>query len=89
MTGNTVSNNGSSAPGSTVTGIYATNGCTVIGNTAYYNGSNAYDVYGIRLYSNNLVDQNTAYLNGNNATGSVTNMTLGATGCVYGNNVAP
>jgi len=89
VTGNTASNNGISAPGSSVTGIYAVNGCVVTGNTASYNGSSAGDVVGIKLYSNNLVDQNAAYFNGNGATGSVSNMTLGATGCVYGKNVAP
>lgn len=61
---------------------------TVTGNTAYGNGDSAGGtVYGIYLGGYNLVDQNTAY--SNNTAGGGTNMTLGVTGCVYGNNVAP
>ena len=70
-----------------VYGIYASYGSTVTGNTSYNNGISATgDVYGIYLEGYSLVDQNTAHSNGTGA-GSATNMTLGVTGCVYGNNV--
>ena len=59
-------------------------GCTVTGNTAFFNGVAATGtVYGINLIGYNLVDQNTAYNNNG------TNMTLGVLSCIYGNNVAP
>lgn len=88
VTGNTAYNNGSSITSNVVYGIYAHAGCTVTGNTASRNGEKAGSAYGIFFVGYNLVDQNTAWSNGAGA-GSATNMTLGVTGCVYVNNVAP
>ena len=87
---NTVFGNGKSSTANIVRGIQAGTGCSVIGNTVTANGELATStVIGINLLGNNLVDQNTAFDNGLGGTGSVTNMSLGVAGCVYGNNVAP
>ena len=83
ITGNTASNNGTSATGSYVYGIKVNAGSTVTGNTAFMNGYSAYGgVFGIFLAGNNLVDQNTASSNGG------TNMNSPAN-CTFGVNHAP
>lgn len=63
-------------------GISADNGCTVIGNTAYWNQE-----HGIALSNNSLVDQNTAYHN-NRSGGGYTNINSCPT-CTFGLNHAP
>jgi parallel beta-helix repeat protein len=91
----TVSNNG-------FDGIYAADGCTVSGNTAYSNGNNGISAgvacmaknntayhnqyYGILLGGYNLVDGNTAYDNNQSGGEDYTNISECAT-CVFGSNV--
>ena len=67
----TVEENGDSAA-STVYGIYANNGSTVIGNTVNDNGDSAVDyVYGIYAGLGSTVSNNTVRSSGRSATGSV------------------
>jgi hypothetical protein len=80
---NSVHSNGGNSTGPSVRGIHASGYTKVVGNCVYNNGVSASGTrHGIFLGGYNLVDQNTAYSNG-------INMNISATGCVFGQNVAP
>jgi len=84
----TASDNGTGAT-SIVYGIYAGHGCTVIGNTAYNNGTSATGTHVHGIYNNTgcTVTGNTAYYNGTSATSIVFGIFLSGS-CLVDQNTA-